>query len=190
MQIVFEKYFDRDDVLAAMDAGDFEVTMVQQFVVGETEESVVNISDFDAIYLEAFLKTIDKFTYSISENAIVWKIAKTAKTYNLEGSYVRSALVSGVAIGVLEDGVPLRVRFEIPGFTSSNSREIDLWYNDAFNPTDLDLLAEIGISLSGNGAEFTIANNVDAKVSFRKPTGVTGVSYIITDQYANEIIAP
>jgi small nuclear ribonucleoprotein (snRNP)-like protein len=189
MELVFKKYDDRDSVTEAIASGPFEVTVVNSFASGVVETLAVDVADFDGTYLEAFLKTVDKFTFALLENAVVWKVARSVKTFNLEGSYVRDALVSGISGGVLDDGVALKVRFEIPGFASSNFREIDLWYNDDFNPLDITALEEIGIELTGNGAEFTIANAVECKVSFKKPTGVTGVIYVVDDAGSNDVIA-
>jgi hypothetical protein len=56
-----------------------------------------------------------------------------------------------------------------------------VFFNDDFNPSDLTALAEIGISLTGNGAGFTVANDIDCRVSFRKPGAVPDV-YIISYQ--------
>lgn len=187
MTIIFDKYEDRDSILAAIALGSYKVKMQNAFITGAPEDIIVDVVDFDSTYREAFLKTVDQLLFTTCENATVWKVARDAKTFNLENSYVRSALVSGVATGVLTTGVPLRVKFEVPGFLTSLQREIDLWYNDDFNPVDVAALDEIGVTLTGNGSEFTIANLVETKVSFSKPVGVSGL-YVIN--YDNEIVAP
>lgn len=188
MKVIFDKYVDRDNVAAAIALGSFEVAVVNAFTDEVGENFTVDVADFDSTNKEAFYKTIDQMTFPIAENAVIWKIEKTSKTFNLENSYVRSELTSGKGSSDIDDGVPLKVRFDIPGFVTSNFREIDLWYNTDFNPTDIDLLAEIGIDLTGNGSEFTIDNAVECKVSFSKPTSGVSEVYIIDYPNNNEII--
>ena len=89
----------------------------------------------------------------------------------------------------IDDGTPLNVRFEIPGFSSNNFRNITLFYNQAFNPADVALLLEIGIVLTGDGLAFTIANDVECKVSFSKPVGSSEL-YIIDNPFLAQIITP
>lgn len=190
MQIILDKNIDRDVIAAAVSLGSFLVQVKNEYVTGASEEFDVDIADFDATFLEAFKKTVDKMTFPVAEDAIVWKIEKTAKTFNLENSYVRDALASGKGASALDDGMPIKVRFEIPGFSVNNFRVIDLWYNTDFNPTDIDLLDEIGITLSGNGSEFSIVNVIDCKISFSRPTSGVSEVYIIDNPYTNEIITP
>jgi hypothetical protein len=135
-----------------------------------------------AARLEAFCKVIDNSTYAIELGALIWKIKLASKTFNLESSYVRDRLATDGTLTAMPDGTPIKVRFEIPGFSTTTTREIDLWYNTAFNPTDVADLLDLGITLTGDGSEFTIANTIECKVTFRKPTGATD-AYVI--DYAN-----
>lgn len=189
IKITFSENIDRDKIDAYFTEGYFPVTVETPFYADGSPSYMVDVATFDTTYLEAFKKTVDKMLYGLEENALIWRIVKSTKTYILINSYVRDNVSTARPLTAIPDGTPLRVRFEIPGFSSSNYREIDLWYNEDFNPTDLTLLAEIGITLTGNGQEFTIANDVECKVSFSKPTSATEI-YIIEDDYYNDIIAP
>lgn len=184
MKVILDKYIDRDNLAAAIALGSYEVEVVNEFAAGLSETYIVDVADFDSAYKEAFYKSIDKMTFPIAENALIWKIEKTGKTFNLQNSYVRSELTSGKGSVDLDDGVPLIVRFDIPGFVTSSFREIVLWYKNDFDPADVTLLTEIGIDLTGNGSEFTIDNAVECKVSFSRP--ISGVSEVYIIDYPNE----
>jgi len=187
MTIVFLRNTDRKLIEDAITDTSFPIVVENKFYSDGPASYTVEAADFDATYQEALKKVVDKVLFPLQSAALVWKMVKSSRTYNLENSYVRDAVSTETPLTALTDETQLKVRFEIPGFSSSNYREIDLWYNDDFNPTDLDLLAEIGISLSGNGAEFTIHNDIECKVSFSKPTASTEI-YIIDDIYYNDII--
>ena len=138
--------------------------------------------------LEGFLRVIDESTWQFEESALIWKIKLTDKTFNLEGSYVRERLATDGTQTAITDGTNLKARFEIPGFETTTYREIDVWYNSDFNPEDITALDEIGITLTGNGAEFTIDNLTECKVTFSKPVDSED-SYVIDYENGTTIIA-
>lgn len=188
IQIILNGHVDRNTIIDALasDDGIYIVEVVANYA-GISETFNLDINDLDATNQEAFYKTLDNATALIEADALVWKIAKDGKTFNTEGSFIRDAVSTAGTLTVLEDGTPLKLVFEIPGFVVNTAVEIDLWYNQDFNPTDISALAAIGIDLTGNGSEFTIDNAVDCKLSFKKPTGATEV-YVIDYDLANEII--
>lgn len=150
--------------------------------------ALLKYSDLSTDEKEALNVVLDKLTYEIEGGAYVFTIDRSGKTFDLSSSYVRDAQSTEAPLTAMTTGQSLVVRFEIPGFTTNAFREISLFYNDDFLTTDLDELAEIGISITGNGQSFTIANDVECKVTFFKPEVVTE-TYIINDVEFSNIIA-
>lgn len=186
IQIILNTHVDRQKIIDALTTdSSYVVEVVDNYLTNST--LVLDLNDLDATNKEAFYKTLDNATNLIEADALIWKIIVTAKEFDLSGSYVRDAVSTDGTLTLLTLGTPLKVKFEIPGFETVNYREIDLWYDDDFNPTDLTALAEIGISLFGNGGKFTVTNAVDCKVSFKKPDLATEV-YVIDYEFGTQIV--
>jgi hypothetical protein len=183
MTITLSKRIDRADITEILALPDtVELTVINEYYSDGSADAIIDLGTLSAARLEAFCKVIDNSTYAIELGALIWKIKLASKTFNLESSYVRDRLATDGTLTAMPDGTPIKVRFEIPGFSTTTTREIDLWYNTAFNPTDVADLLDLGITLTGDGSEFTIANTIECKVTFRKPTGATD-AYVI--DYAN-----
>ena len=146
-------------------------------------------SDLSTDEKEALNVVIDRLSFSTEANAFVFNVIRTAKTFDLSESFVRDTPSTAGTLTVVPDGQSLVVRFEVPGFTENTLREISLFYNQDFLTTDLDDLAEIGISITGDGEAFTIDNDRECRVTFLKPELVSDL-YIINDVEASQIIAP
>jgi hypothetical protein len=189
VQIILNSHVDRSAIEAAIATdGHYYVDVVNNYHYTDAGlGSQLDLADFDATNLEAFLKTVDNATFLIEQDAFVFRIdINTPGEFDLGNSYVRSGLDSSSG-SVMPDEQPLKVRFEIPGFATNNFREIDLFFNAPFNPADVALLLEIGIVLTGEGDVFEITNQTDCKVSFSKPSIITD-NYVIDFPLANEII--
>lgn len=136
---------------------------------------------------EALNVVLDKLSYYVEPDAVIFNIVRDGKEFDLSTSHVRSAQSTETPTAVT-DGQSLLVRFEVPGFTVNTIREISLFYDQDFLTGDLDDLAEIGISITGNGKAFTIDNDRECRVTFLKPETITDL-YVINDIAATEIIA-
>jgi hypothetical protein len=147
---------------------------------------ILNIADWDSDYIAAFKKVIDALTFAIHEDAWVWKITEDDKTFNLESSYVRDDISTAGTLTPIDDNAILRARFEVPGFVAPQVVDINIYYNEDFDPGDLTKLASIGIVLTGNGAEFEVANSQQFMVSFYKPAGATS-GYVIDYDFRGKI---
>jgi hypothetical protein len=189
IKIILNGHVDRPDIIAALAAdSSYEVEVVDNYVSPETSY-VLDVYDLDTTNKEAFYKTLDNANHLIESAGLIWKIVRTGKIFNLNTSFVRDAVSTDGTLTKIPDGTPLKARFEIPGFVTNTVVEIDLWIAEDFNPTDLTALEAIGIEITGDGGYFTIANTVDCKVSFSKPTAATEL-YIINDPDSNTIITP
>lgn len=181
VKIVLDSRVDRARVMGALDASlPYEVDLVVEYQLGGGEMAL-DLGTLDGADLEAFLVVIDRCSYAAEAGAYVWKVeykAGSPKEFSLLGSYVRDAAGTDGSLKVIPNGTPLKVRFEVAGFSVNNFREIDLWYGTGFNPADVALLAEIGIELKGTGDVFAVVNGVEFKVSFSRPGGV-GDLYLI-----------
>lgn len=187
IQIILNGHVDRDSITAAItDFGSYVLEVVDNYSDNATTYNL-DIKDLNGTNKEAFYKTLDNATYLVEQDAFVWKIVKSSKTFNLEQSYVRDVVSTSRVLTALTDGVPLKLVFETPGFESNTSTEIDLWYNQVFNPVDIAALAAVGIVLSGDGAEFSFTNTVPCKLYFKKSTGASEI-YIIDYDLSNEVI--
>jgi len=187
IQIILNGHVDRDTIQAALtDYGSYIVDVVDNYSTESVTTYPLEINDLDGANKEAFYKTLDNATYLVEKDAFVWVIAKSAKNFNLKASYVRDVF-STMALTPLTDGAPLKLVFETPGFESNTATEIDLWYNQDFNPADLAALADVGIVLSGDGAGFSFTNTIPCKLYFIKPSGATEI-YIIDYDLSNEVI--
>jgi hypothetical protein len=188
MRITLSKRIDRADITAILAIPDsMNITVINEYYGDGSADAVIDLGTLSSARLEAFCKVIDNSTYSLEAGALIWKIKLASKTFTLDSSYVRDRLATDGTLTAIPDGTPLKVRFEIPGFETATYREIDLWYNTTFNPTDVASLLDIGIVLTGDGSEFTIDNSIECKVSFRKPTGTTD-AYVIDYADAGTII--
>ena len=189
IQIILNGHVDRDAITSALIAdSSYIVEVVNNYSADGSENYNLDLNDLNSVNKEAFLKTLDNATYLIEQDAFVWVIAKSDKTFNVEASYVRNAVSTSRVLTALSDGTPLKLVFETPGFETNTLIEIDLWYNDDFNPVDVESLASVGIVLTGNGAEFSFTNTVPCKLYFKKPVAATEV-YIIDYDLSNEVIA-
>jgi hypothetical protein len=189
MKVFFEKYEDVASIEAGLAAESFLVDLSQTFVGGTDEVISVNVFDFSVADIAAFKKVVDAFTNVVAVGNTIWKVIKTDKEFDLSASYVRSDINSADG-DEIANGTPLLVRFETPGFSTFNFRVISLWYNQSFNPADITILEEIGVTITGNGKTFEITNEVECRVNFLVPTVGGPYNYVIRNDYANEIIAP
>lgn len=189
IQIVLNGQVNRADIIAALTAdSSYEVEVLNNYVANDTDVYILDLNDLDSDNKEAFYKTLDNANHLIEADALIWKIKRVGKAFNLNSSYVRDAVSTAGTLTKIPDGTPLKARFEVPGFESNTVVEIDLWIAEDFNPTDLTALEAIGIEITGDGGYFEITNTTECKVSFAKPTTATEV-YIIDDASANQVIA-
>lgn len=188
IQIVLNGQVNRADIIAALTAdSSYEVEVLNNYVANDTDVYILDLNDLDSDNKEAFYKTLDNANHLIEADALIWKIKRVGKAFNLNSSYVRDAVSTSGTLTKIPDGTPLKARFEVPGFETNTVVEIDLWIAEAFNPTDLTALEAIGIEITGDGGYFEITNTAECKVSFTKPTAATAV-YIIDDASANQVI--
>ncbi len=189
LQITLNNQVDRAVIDADIALDGFAIAVINSFYPEGLATVTIDAADFDGTLLEALKKVVDKAVFSLEENAYVWKIERVSKTFNLNDSFIRDVLSTEPILTKIPDGEPIKARFEIPGFASDNFREIDVWIAEDFAPGDLALLAEIGITITGDGGYFTITNSVECKVSFYKPVSAI-VGYVIVDPNAQTVIAP
>jgi len=188
IQIILNGHVDRETIAAALiDDSSYVVEVVDNYSDTPTTYNL-DIYDLDSTNKEAFYKTLDNASNLIEDTGFVWKVVRTGKSFKTEDSFVRDAVSTELPLTELDDGTPLKLIFETPGFLVNTATEIDLWYNQDFNPTDLAALADVGIVLSGDGKAFSFTNTTDCKVYFRKPSGATEI-YIIDYDGSNDIIA-
>lgn len=188
MKIELNAYDDRSSIDSGIGGSGFVFELKQQYS-GLSVDSAIDVASWPESDQSAFKQVVDKLTFLVCENATIWKVIKADKEFDLSTSYVRNVIDSSDG-DTIANGTPLRVRFETPGFGSFNIRVISLWYNQAFDPADLDLLEEIGVTLSGNGKTFEISNTVECRVHFLVPNVGGPYNYIIRNDYSNDIILP
>jgi hypothetical protein len=187
IEIILPEHLDREKIEAILtDTGSYEIVVSNGYQGDLLERYTLNMNAMSSTYKEAFLKFIDTAVFSIEQDALVFKVIRTSKTFNLESSYIHDRLSTVIPLAAIDDGTPLTVTFEVAGFSENVQRTINLLYNQSFDPAEVTALAEIGIDLTGDGLEFTIDNSRECKVIFSKPTGATDI-YVI--DYVNEIIA-
>ena len=190
IQIIINGQSDRKIIEAAATASlPYFIDIINNILPDAPATSTLDILTMDSSYVEAFKKVIDTATFEVEAGVLVWNIYNDGRDFSLTDSYVRNSKDTSGTLTAISDGQPIKMRIEIPGFSSSNFREIDLWYNQDFNPTDLDLMLEIGVTITGNGANFNIANTIDCKMSFSKPTAITD-TYFVNFPTINDIITP
>jgi hypothetical protein len=186
MKMIFTHFIDRSVIYNAITSEvDFMVDVTNEF--NENETLQLNLLDLDSDELESFMQTLDKATYLFQEDALIWNIVLFEKNFTLGLSYVRDNVSTARPLTELAPSTPLIARFDVPGFTSNAFRELTLRYAEDFDPEELELLYEIGIEVTGNGAAFTIENTTECKVSFYKPSIETR-KYIIVYNGVNQII--
>lgn len=164
---------------------DIEIT--NEYAAQIATVTQLSINGLTSDELEALLTVINLLTGTFEIGSYVFSVVKNEKTFSLTDSYFRDAAEIPKPAIEIPDGTTLIARFEIPGFEINSFREIPLYFNVDFDPADLIVLEEIGITLTGNGSEFTVSNETDCKVSFRKPEA-SEIEYIIDFQMYNEII--
>lgn len=187
VQIVINEKIDRAKIDEILSAGDFYIDVVNNYFPVQPDINVIAFSELNNSYKEAFLKVISLATFKLEQNVVVWNINVNNKSFDLTDAKIRNSVNTGLRSRYVDDGTPIKLKIEVPGFSSGNCREIDLWYNQDFNPSDLVLLAEIGVAITGNGTIFSIKNEIECKVSFAKPTAISDV-YLINYTEANTII--
>jgi len=150
----YRSRIDRADVDAS---AEFNIDSAPTYI--DTDEVEIDINSLGAPVIEAFKKVMDACTWIVEEDALIWKISKTGKTFNLENSYIRDAEDTTGPLTAIPDATPLIVVVEIPGFTEGRSMELSLWYNDDFDSGELDAIRDqLNVVITGNGSEFTIDN--------------------------------
>jgi hypothetical protein len=178
---------DNDSVKAAIANAD-SIRFFQNYAPGLPAENIIDMATLTAGQADALIVFLDALTFTIEQDVVNIVVTKDLKSFDLSTSFVRTtedtSTLTEIAVGT-----PYLIRFDIPGFLENKSFEISAWYNDDFNPTEVaDLETQIGIAIvAGNGKNFSIRNDVDCKVSFRKPDTVTAV-YVIN--YDSENIIP
>jgi len=188
IQIVLNGHLDRAEIVAALAADStYIIDVVDNYVNPETVLSL-DVFDLDATNKEAFYKTLDNATHLVEAAALIWKIQRTGKVFDLNDSFVRDAVSTDGTLTKIPDGTPLKACFEIPGFAVNTIHEFVFWIAEDFNPIDLTALDAMGITVTGDGGYFEIANLTECKVSFSVPSGVTDV-YIIDDPNSATAIA-
>lgn len=170
------------------DSSDFQTTdeIVTNILYAQGLQQTKAFADMTTDQKTALALVNDMFTYLFEAGAFVWKCAfDGVNEIDFTSSYMRddedTTLCSAFA-----GGEGLTAVFEVPGFAGNTIVEISLWYGDAFLPADLTALAGIGVTLTGDGDVFTVANTKPTKISFRRPD-------LIADQYIivqPEIILP
>jgi len=184
IQIVLNGHEDRVSIADLLSSfGKYEIEVVNNYNFNGSETYPLDLGTLDGTELEAFYTVLDLASYPIEANALIWKIKRYRKGFDLSSSFIRK---HGELLQI-NNGVQLKMRVEIPGFETNEYQEIDLWFNENFNPADLDLLKEIGIGIEGNGSAFTISNATVCNVSFKMPSGATSV-YIIDDVNSSLVI--
>ena len=187
VQITINENINRSKIANILSSGDFYIDVINNYFQTQPDLVVIPFSLLGLTYQEAFLKVIDRSTFAVESNVKIWNIVKTGKSFDLTDAKVRNAIGTNALTTFVDDGTPIKLKIEIPGFSSSNYREIDLWYNQSFNPADVALLLEIGIAITGNGTIFTISNTIECKVSFSKPTAIAD-AYLINYNESETII--
>jgi hypothetical protein len=180
--MTLNKKIDRTTINA-----DTSIEYVNNYASDLAGSQVFKYSDLSTDEKESLNVVLDKLSFTAESSAIVFNVNRTAKTFDLSDSYVRDAQSTETPLTAVTDGQSLLVRFEVPGFTVNTVREISLFYNEDFLTTDLDDLAEIGITITGNGESFTIDNDRECRVTFLKPELVVD-DYIINDVNASQTI--
>jgi hypothetical protein len=186
LSIELKEPIDQEIIDAGISSGHFYVDVMNRYSAQLAPEYVVDLAeDFSVDELNAFKKVIDRITYYQQEDAVVWVLKRDAKVFSLSSSYVRSG-VNTKDLNELNDGVALILNIETDGFLSTHSKQLSLWYNQAFNSVELEELKMIGIDITGNGRSFTIANTQELRITLMRPNGVSLVYLFNADE--NDLI--
>lgn len=176
---------DRDSIAVA-------IATLEPISIGYSDEnnydSEVSINDLDSGNLEALKKVLDFMSFSVYDSATIWNIDLGSKTFSLGKSYVRDAESTELPVTEITAGTPLIVQIETPSFTVFNVFDLSLWYDQDFDAAELTALEALGITVTGNGKEFTISNTIECRVYFKKPDVVTNI-YVINNAAINQIIS-
>lgn len=185
MTIILHERTDRNEIAAllAEDAGLY-IEVKSDYVSAPVESGQLLLQDFSSDDKIKLYDLLDKSSmlYEVGKNIIV--VNRSAKTFNLENSFVRDSEIVDADLTPLPDGTEILIRFEIPGFLESSSRTVSYYYNVGFIPGALITVAELGIIVLGSGATFTIDNSVDCRISF------SSLNSVVDDPNYNEIINP
>jgi len=187
--IILNRSISRESIdLAVATSVSYNLDIENKYAVSSLETATIDIASLTLDERESFKQVFDIITYQFEQDALVFKVNKTGKTFSIADSYIRDVVSTVKPQTEIEDGTPMILRFEVSGFTENKSFELSSWYGEDFLSTELtDLEAELGIIITGNGTEFTIDNALETKLSFIKPSSVT-LNYIIDNPYINEII--
>jgi len=180
--ITMKKRIDRVSISNAT-----TIDFVNEYAAEPDALTTTTYGDLSVDEKAALLLVLDHLTNEIEAGAKVWNVARTGKTFDLSGSYIRDDESTEPLLTVMPTGESLLVRFEIPGFLTNQVETVSLWYNQVFDSGDVTALAALGIELTGDGKVFEIVNDTEVKVSFLKPELVTDL-YIINDLEANNVI--
>lgn len=172
IEIKFNERVDREII-------DEETVFNIQIVNQSPEDAYeLDVNALGSTEIEAFKKVVDFCSHKFEEDGFVWIVGLTGKTFDLSNSYVRNSVSTERPLTEMTASKPLIVRFEIPAFGVFRIVDLSLWYGDDFLTPELDELVDNGITVTGNGTEFTIDNTVECKVHFIKPTAVTDLYFI------------
>jgi hypothetical protein len=164
-----------------------DIEFVNEYSENLVATTTVSINDLVSGDLSSLKGIIDFLTVAIEPSALIFNVLLDGKIFNLQDSYVRDIKDTSGTLTAIANGTPLIVRFEIPGFEGNQIFDLSLWYNQAFSPTEIeDLRATLAIFVTGDGSEFTIANDTICKVSFLKPIPTSDV-YVIKSEAENVI---
>lgn len=163
----------------------YNIDVVENYVNNTT--TVVDINAFDSTTKEAFKKVFDELTFAFNQDAYIFNIDLSVKTFDLSTSYKRTVKNTTGPLTAFTAGLPYELNFETPGFGTFYTKTISAWYDQNFLVDDLADLRDMGIVLTGNGKAFTISNTVQCRVSITKPSVVTDL-YIINNVFSNTII--
>lgn len=156
---------------AEIDAGGIkDILLLNEYDGGLAEDAVIAVADLDSTTLAAFKTVNDFLTWQFEANCPVIKVKYTPedKEFDLRESYLRD-VVDTDAVAALDDETPVKVRFEFPGFEENTFIDVTAFYKSDFDPDDIAALAAAGITITGDGAHFTISTTRECRVFFSKP---------------------
>lgn len=188
MKIIFYDRTDSYDIAQKI-IDDIPIEIALENTYTDLPETTISVNDMDSDTLDALKKLMDTCTETFEEGAYEFIIKLDSKGFDLADSYIRDTVDIIKPLTQIPDGTPLMARFEIPGFGENTFRDVTVYYNEDFDPVELLALAEIGITLTGDGSSFMIANTVDCRAMFFKPE-TAGESYIIDFDGDGQILAP
>lgn len=185
--ILMTERFDSDSIddIIGKDA-DFPIEIHQSYSDSTELITLVQLRDVSPSFTNAIKSIYDAATWQLEKTeSKVIVVERLSGYYNLSGSYVRvdESLTENESI---PDGTAIHVVITFPGFESSTEYEFDIWYGQAFNPSDVNALLAKGLALTGDGSEFEISSVIPYKIRFSKPE-ITLEKWVIADPNSNNI---